>query len=234
MLEKAGGVSGFDINQIKLRRTVRSNYQLDAISQNDIAWMLTNAGNEAHFIQKSTKEYGWLNEQTLEANRVQAYRNAAQEELANWIRFSSKEAEKNLDGLTSAGMDIEGIPGWIVRNFYNRADVMKKSFRDQTIDKVKEQVAHAGGWLLLTSIDSSVLSLLETGKRLQRLLLKIRDRNIAIHPMTQVLEEPSIAMSVNQSTGISAPIQFVLRTGYIKNYPAPVSLRRPVERFVRS
>jgi hypothetical protein len=27
-------------------------------------------------------------------------------------------------------------------------------------------------------------------------------------------------------------LQFVLRTGYLKNYPEPVSLRRPVERFI--
>ena len=50
-------------------------------------------------------------------------------------------------------------------------------------DVVKKQVAQSGGWLLLTSKDPSVLSLLETGKRLQRLFLKIRERNIAMHPM---------------------------------------------------
>jgi hypothetical protein len=233
-LAKATNPGSFNIEQIKLRRTVRSNYLPGSLSKNDIAWLVNSEPDNAHFIPPSSKAYGWLNEQTIAANRIQAYRDAAQEELANWTRFSSKEAEKHLDGLTTAGMEIEGIPGWVVRNFYKKPDVMKKSFRDQTIDKVKTQVEHSGGWLLVASRDNSVLSLLETGKSLQRILLKIRERNIAIHPMTQLLEESSIANSVNESTGISNPIQFVLRTGYIKNYPAPVSLRRPVDWFVRS
>ena len=111
---------------------------------------------------------------------------------------------------------------------------MKKGFREQSINKVIEQVSQSAGWLLITSKDNSVATLLETGKRMQRMFLKVRERNIAIHPMTQILEESSTCKTVNQSIGISDNIQFILRTGYIKNYPEPVSLRRAVERFVRT
>ncbi len=85
----------------------------------------------------------------------------------------------------------------------------------------------------MTSQDNSVATLLETGKRMQRLFLKVREKNIAIHPMTQILEEPSTLQNLNQSTGISANIQFILRTGYVKQYPPPVSLRRPVNWLIR-
>jgi len=87
---------------------------------------------------------------------------------------------------------------------------------------------------LISSKDNSVATLLETGKRMQRLFLKVREKSIAIHPMTQILEESSTSKIVNQSTGISENIQFILRMGYLKNYPEPVSLRRAVERFVRT
>jgi hypothetical protein len=53
-------------------------------------------------------------------------------------------------------------------------------------------------------------------------------------PMTQILEEFSFAQNVNNVMGLTAPIQFILRCGYVKNYPGPVSLRRPVEWFVKS
>ncbi len=233
-LIKSSDIIEFNVEQIKLRRTVRSNYLSEMLTANDLAYLTGDNVDFFHFIPNAAKEYNWLNEQTIEANRIQAYRDAAQEELANWIRFSSNNAEKNCDGLTTASMEIEGITGWYLRNFYGKSDVMKKSFREQSIDKVKEQVSSSAGWLLITSKDNSVVSLLETGKRLQRLLLKIRKKNIAIHPMTQVLEEASIANTVSQSTGISDTIQFVLRTGYLKNYPQPVSLRRPVDWFVQS
>jgi hypothetical protein len=65
-------------------------------------------------------------------------------------------------------------------------------------------------------------------------LLKIREKNIAIHPMTQILEESSTRQMLNQAIGLSENIQFILRVGYLKDYPPPVSLRRPVDWFVRS
>lgn len=233
-LNKTINTVRFDIEQIRLRRTVRSNYLKDAFTKNDVAYLTSDDADLFHFFSNTTKEYNWLKEQTIEANRIQAYCDEAQEELANWMRLSSRDAEKHGDGLTTASMEIEGIPAWVMRNFYGKKEVMKKSFREQTIDKVKEQVNSSAGWLLITSKDNSVASLLETGKRLQRLLLKIRKRSIAIHPMTQVLEEGAITKDINGATGINDTIQFVLRTGYIKNYPQPVSLRRPVDWFVRS
>ena len=88
--------------------------------------------------------------------------------------------------------------------------------------------------ILMTSQDNSVAALLETGRRMERLFLKVRERNIAIHPMTQILEEPSTRARLNQSITIGESIQFILRTGYLKNYPQPVSLRRPIDRFIRT
>lgn len=131
-------------------------------------------------------------------------------------------------------MEIEGITAWYLRNFYEKTDVMKNSFREKSIDTVREQVSESAGWMLITSKDNSVATLLDTGKRFQRLLLKIRERNIAIHPMTQILEESVIQQSLHSSIGFSDNVQFILRIGYVKNYPQPVSLRRPVNLFMRT
>jgi uncharacterized membrane protein len=128
----------------------------------------------------------------------------------------------------SLGMEITGIPGWVVRNFYNRDNVMTKDFRERGIDNIKKEVSESAGWILITSKDNSVASLLETGRRMERLFLKVRERNIAIHPMTQILEEPSTRSKLNQSISIGEHLQFILRTGYLKNYPQPVSLRRQI------
>jgi hypothetical protein len=223
----------FDIQQIKQRRTVRSDYLNDVLNKEDVGFLINEEPGFHHYLSNTEKEFQWLNEQTIEANRIQSYRDAAQSELANWIRFSSKDAAQHLDGLTLASMEVAGVPGWYLRNFYGKKDVLKKSFREQSIDKVVKQVSQSAGWLLITSKDNSAATLLATGKRLQRLLLKIRERNIAIHPMTQILEEPSTKQKVNPSIGISDTIQFILRTGYVKNYPQPVSLRRPVDSFLR-
>jgi hypothetical protein len=232
-LNKGNSTAKFDIQKIKHRRTVRSNYLNDILKKEDAAYLTNEENDSINYIPNTAKEHQWLNEQTIEANKIQAYRDNAQEELANWIRFSSKDAAEHCDGLTTGSMEIEGLPGWVLRNFYGKQNAMKKSFREQSIDKVIKQVAQSAGWLLITSKDNTVSTLLETGKRMQRMFLKVRDKNIAIHPMTQVLEETSTNAMVNTSLGISDTIQFILRTGYLKNYPEPVSLRRPVEQFIQ-
>ena len=131
-------------------------------------------------------------------------------------------------------MEIEGFSGWVVRNFYGKENVMKPDFRERGIEQIKQEVSESAGWILITSKDHSVATLLETGRRMQRLFLKVREKSIAIHPMTQILEESSTQKQLNSAIGINEPIQFILRTGYVKNYPPPVSLRRPVEEFIRT
>ena len=223
----------FDPTKIKFRRTVRSGYLKEFLRKDHVEYITGNDKPYFQFFPNNSKEYGWLNEQTIEANRQQTWRNNAQSELADWMRLSSKDAKKYCDGLTTASMEINGIPGWIVRNFYSKDNVMSKKFREQGLDKVKEQVSSSGGWLLITSKDNSTKTLIETGKRLQRMLLRTREKDIAIHPMTQILEEAAYRNELNKSIGIPDTVQFILRTGYIKNYPDPVSLRRPVESFVK-
>ena len=224
-LNKNSNAIKYAVEKIKQRRTVRSNYLSDVFKKEDLTFLIDKEIDFIHYLPNTSKEHFWLNEQTIEANRIQAYRDAAQSELANWIRFSSKDAAKHMDGLTLAGMEIDGIPGWYLRNFYDKENVMKKSFREQSIDKVVKQVSQSAGWLT---------TLLETGKRMQQLFLKIREKNIAIHPMTQIIEEASTNQILNQSIGINEPVQFILRAGYLKDYPNPVTLRRSVDRFLRT
>lgn len=232
-LQRNSAAPKYDISKIKNRRTVRSGYLNDVLKKEDEAYLVENESGFFHFIANNSKEYNWLNEQTIEANRIQSGRDEAQKELSEWIRFSRNDAEKHCDGLTTAGMELDGIPGWVLRNFYSQQDVLKKKFRDRGIEKVKKQVSQSAGWLIITSKDNSMVNLLETGKRFQRMFLKVRDKNIAIHPMTQILEEMETEKQVNKSLGITDEIQFIIRTGYLKNYPEPVTLRRPVNWFVK-
>ena len=232
-LVKAISKSTFDNEKILKRRTVRSGYLTDALKKEDLEYLSSAETGWVHYLPAVSKEGQWIREQTIEANRAQVYREAAQQELADWIRFSSKEAEQHRDGLTTAGMEIEGMAGWIVRNFYGKADVMKNDFRERGLDKVKAQVSEAAGWVLITSQNDSVETLLETGRRMERIFLKVRDKGLALHPMTQILEEPAMKQTLLQSIGIGESVQFILRVGYLKSYPPPVSLRRPADWFVR-
>ena len=129
-------------------------------------------------------------------------------------------------------MEITGIAGFIVRNFYNPQSVLKKKFREQTVDIVSKQVKTCGGWLVITSSESTIPTLIEYGRVWEKLLLKIREKMIAIHPMTQMLEEEPWKNQVAKELGLAGEVQWILRIGYLRSYPDPVSLRIPVSWFV--
>ena len=184
-------------------------------------------GEAFHYFPKGSAAAQYLAEGTIDANRQQAFRDPAEEELANWIRWSADDAAKYRNGLTPTSMEIEGLAGWYVSHFYNHANVMSKSFRETTIQQVQARVREGGGWLVVTSSGNDTSTLIETGRNFQRMWLRLRDKKIAIHPMTQMLEEVPWRENVAKHLGIDGVPQFILRIGYINTYPDPTSLRMP-------
>jgi len=217
---------------IPRRRTVRNGYTAKEISAADTATLSRPFGGDLLFIPRQSRQGRYLKDGTVEANRLQAYREAAQEELARWIRWTDEDARRERNGLTPEGMEITGIAGWYVRHFMDRQTVLTRKFREQTVDIVKKQVNQGGGWLVIASRDSAIPTLIETGRKFGRMLLELRPRMIAVHPMTQMLEEAPLRDGVARDLGIEGTVQFILRTGYLTTYPEPVSLRMPISRFV--
>jgi hypothetical protein len=234
----------FPIEKIKQRRTVRSDYLDQEIKTQDLKYItkhevkscsLPNVPSpHSFYFPNHTPQGKYLQQGTIEANRKQAFRDPAQEELANWIRWSDKEGKTHRNGLTPESMEIKGIGGLFVRNFYDRPSVLKKSFREQTVDIVAKQVKTCGGWLIVTSQDSSIPTLIEYGRVWENMLLKIREKMIAIHPMSQMLEEELWKKQIAKELGLNGEVQWILRTGYLKSYPEPVSLRMPISWFVQA
>lgn len=219
------------LDAIRRRRIVRSRHRDTPLSAEHARALVSTAGLGEWF-ERGRPQAAVLRDGTIEANRLQAARDDAQRELAEWIRFRDDDARAKRDGLTPASMEIEGLAGWWVRTRYTPATVMSPAFRARGIETATRQAKAGGGWLAVTSVDDSRAALLDAGRRYQRVLLTVRALGIAAHPMTQMLEEPSTRSGLESTLGVSGTVQFLLRTGYVDRYPEPVSLRRPVEWFL--
>ncbi|MFO7461464.1 MAG: nitroreductase family protein [Desulfatiglandales bacterium] len=241
---KKGKTPDFPIEKIIKRRTIRSGYLDTAVKGEDLKYitqhdmescnLLNMPSPHSFYFPQDSHQAKYLQEGTIEANRTQAFRDQAQEELAHWIRFSNKEAKQHRNGLTPESMEIQGFAGWFVRNFYNHESVLKKSFRNQTVDVVAKQVKTCGGWMVVTSTDSQIQTVIDYGRVFESVLLRARDKMIAVHPMSQMLEEEPWKNDVAKDLGVTGEVQWILRIGYVKSYPDPVSLRAPVSRFIRA
>jgi len=228
------GSIDYPLERLKRRMTVKQGYLPDEIKKEDIHALSEPLKDRLFYFPKGTEHADCIEEGAIENFRIQANRENAQQELVRWLRLSNKDAERYRDGLTVEGMEIRGFKGWFVRNFIKPQDFEKPGFRQQSIDHTAKLARQGGGWLIITSGGQTVADLIDSGRRFEQMALITRERKLAIQPMTQYLEEKEGLAQIAANHAANVIPQFVLRVGYLKNYPEPVSLRRPVSWFVRS
>jgi hypothetical protein len=222
----------YPLQRISNRMTVKHGFLSDEIKKEDVDALSKHFGGHLFYFPAGTEHADCIAEGTIENFRIQAQRDDAQKELVQWLRLSNAAAERYRDGLTVEGMEIRGFKGWFVRNFIEPDDFLKPGYRDQGVDHTAKLARQGGGWMVITSKGRSVVDLIETGRKFERMALLARERNIAIHPMTQYIEEENGMNQIAANHHASMIPQFILRVGYLKKYPEPVSLRRPVNWFV--
>ena len=234
VLLKPGPTNDYPLQRLSGRMTVKHGYLSDELKTADVHALSTPLAGHLHYFPVGTEHARCIEEGAIENFRLQAMRDDAQRELVQWLRISDRDARRYRDGLTVEGMEIRGIKGWFVRNFVQPDDFMKSSFRQQGIDLTATLARQGGGWIVITSEGRSMADLINSGRRFERMALLARERNIAIQPMTQFIEEAGGRNQIAANHHAGMIPQFLLRVGYLKKYPEPVSLRRPLEWFVRN
>jgi hypothetical protein len=226
--------TNYPLGRLKMRRTVKQGYLSKEIAAVDVKFLSEQVNGHLSYFPRGSKHATCIRDAAVESYRIQARRDDAQEELVKWLRLNDWDARQYRDGLSTEGMEVQGFKGWFVRHFVKPDDFMKGTYRQQGVDLVSELAQQGGGWFVITGAGQTVSDLIETGRRFERMALLAREHGIAIHPMTQVLEEKSGISLIADHHGSGFFPQFVLRVGYLETYPEPVSLRRPVEWFVHT
>lgn len=223
----------YPISRLERRRTIRNNHKSENINNQDLSFLTEGMDQESiEYIPGQSPQAEYLEKITCEANAKQIAHDEAQRELANWIWFSNRDIRANRDGLTPASMEMPWIARMIIGLFYDETNVMQPGFREKALENIYSQLNSYGGWLVLASRDSSVRSLIQTGRTFEQLALKACDRKIAVHPMSQALEESPWKDEIRNQLGVNGRVQLLLRLGYVDDFPEPVSPRRPVDWFV--
>jgi hypothetical protein len=220
-----------DLKELELRTTLRIPFDTNAIKNEDREKLISLAPANITFVPSGSPDGRFVAKKELEAYTKQAKQKEAQDELASWIRFSNKDVNSKRDGLTPAGMGIKGIGGFVVRNFLKPEDSKKESFVNSGIEKTQTQTENCGGWILISTENENVTEWINVGRIYERLNIQCRSMNLGLHPMNQLIEVPGIEKEVNDKLAPGRNIRFVARIGYVDDYPAPVSKRRPVESF---
>ncbi len=229
----SASATGYPLERLELRRTIRTGYSNRELKSSDASALCSPLDGRLTYFPRSSEPASWIRESTVAAFTQQTWRNQAQEELCRWIRLKNREAHRLRDGLTPESMEMSWPIRWVARNFLTPESMMNKNSREAGIKSAAAQAAGGAGWLVLTSPGDDAVTLVETGRAFQRLFLSVREMGLALHPMTQMLEEAPYNQDVAATLGLAGIPQFILRVGYVEGYPRPVSLRRPPAWFVR-
>jgi nitroreductase len=224
----------YSLQTLGKRRTIKHGQLPRVLAASDLTRLMAEAEGQITYAARGTKQAAYIEESAVEAFRLQGRRKDAQQEFVHWLRLDNTEVMRHRDGITTDSMGLSGIAGWYVNTFLSPDDFLTEKMRQEGVDTTAALAREGGGWLLLTSRGQTVAELLACGRRFQRIALAACELGIAIHPMTQILEEkgaPSLHKVVGDDTLIP---QFVLRVGYPDRYPPAASLRRPVAWFVYS
>jgi len=218
---------------LEKRRIVRNAQFSKPLTQQDKDELKQNISSKVYFFDRESEEGKLIEKAVLESNMVQTKREDAVKELADWIRWSDEEIQKKRDGLTPSGMEIGGLANLFVRNFYSREDALTDSFRDSSMKAVREQLSSYGTWIIIAAENETPSNLMIAGADFLKIGIAGVDKKIALHPMTQPIEENEFKLRLKESLPVKGEIQFVLRSGYVEKYPSPVSVRMDVKKIIR-
>jgi len=135
--------TGYPLQRLSSRRKVKNGHRPNELKTDDVEFLTKALAGTGFYFPRSSEHAQCISEGTVEAFRAQSYRDDAQRELSEWIRFSRKEAREHRDGMTTDSMEIGGLAGWYVRNFMHKEDVMKKSFREKVSKMPREPYRRA-------------------------------------------------------------------------------------------
>lgn len=215
---------------MKKRHTDKSAYQNREIKDEELSKLI---GDKPylHYFGNMTKEFEYIKKATLKATKLQAYNKDKAFEFSNWLRLSNKETTQSKDGISAEQLGLSGLKKTLYYLTTSHKSAKGDTFAKQTMDTAKKQVNNCAGFLIITGGNSRI-ELIQSGIKLQETWLNAIELGISVQPMSQILEEKPYCNEVNGALEIKAPIQMILRLGYVKDYGKNNQIRRDLSEFI--
>lgn len=216
---------------IEKRHTDKRSFATTPLSSQAISAILSENAETVFYHPSGTDAFTYVSEGTLAAYTQQANTQSLRDELSLWFRYSNREALAKKDGLPAEQLGFSGIMKSFYYLFTNSESAKGDAFAKQGIQNTASQIAGCAGYFVIIGGDSKA-ELVEVGMRLQALWLSATEHSIAIHPMSQMMEESPYKEELSGRLGTEAPVQVILRAGTVEEYGQNNKIRRDLKDFV--
>ncbi|HDY7895440.1 TPA: nitroreductase family protein [Vibrio vulnificus] len=227
---------------LAVRQSTKTPYQSDIVADEQLERIKSIAGDDGFsmtFIDAKS-DNGAMSQFLTQAMTIEEQQAARSLETIAMFRFNDKEFAQHRDGFGLAQNGISGTKRWLAEKLFvtrENAESDPKRFGEEGIkatQKVAENTPHFG---LLVSKDNSRLAQVKCGRIYQRINLVTASMGLAQHPMSQILQEYSdmipLQEEFKQHYEIEAnqTVQMLFRLG--KSELTPPSPRREVSDIVQ-
>lgn len=207
------------------RHTDKRAYKADKLPPETVSKLLEAYPGSLYYYPKGSPEYAYLAQNAVAAMEVQSYNAEKLRELALWMRFSNKEAAAKADGLPAEQLGITGFTKGFYYALYNRNKAGSEAFAAQAVKQTANQVANCAGFFVIIGNDNTQ-GWFEAGMVLAEFWLKAADQNIAMHPLSQILEEMPYKDNIQRDLDLPQQPQMILRAGLVDDYGYNHKIRR--------
>lgn len=173
----------------------------------------------------------------VESAYLQLKNDAYVQELWDWLRFSERESDWDLDGFKPENINLGPITTRVMQFLkYHpaaRSQILKVGLaRYMAIDAGKN-LPHSGCLVLLGNKDKSPQGNINSGRAMMRLWLSATQNRIGFQPNHYALSSSDGVKEILSICGVSSDMQLTnfIRLGYL-NQISPATHRMPIERIV--
>jgi hypothetical protein len=217
---------------VVLRRTTRRPFARTPIASGDVR-ALCDGLDHLMWIPGDSRVAREVREIVAGAAGSQLGRQEALAELAAWLRRTRTAGATSCDGMVPEDLQLGGMAGWLAQHCPSRRVFTSALFRRVLAERAARLASAAGGWLIVATPDASIPSLVDAGRRLERLLLRSRALGLGIQPMCQPLQEPGWSQDLERATRLDAFPRMLLRVGYTDAWPERIAPRLAPDVFTR-
>ena len=221
-LQQQGVAASPLIAAIPLRQSSRGPFDgtpLTASERADLSDAAARAGVEFHLVE-GPKQRAALREIIVAGNADQMSTAAFRKELLQWLRFSTRTAEKQRDGLFGRSFGNPSLPEWLGRAIFPLV------FRvGPETAKLRDLIDGASALAVFVSARDTPENWIETGRAFQRFALTATTLDLLHAHVNQAVEVPKQRERVANLLGLTdGRPSLILRIG--RGNPMPYSFRR--------
>lgn len=215
--------------QIEKRQTNRGFYNGKQVSEKTLEKIKSFRKEpevKLYLFEKENAIAQTIKEYIREGNKIQMNDKPFKTELLSWMRFNSKQIETTQDGLSYQVFGSPALPQSIAKPIVSM--FLKPNLQNKSDMKKINSSSHL---VLFTTRTNTFREWINSGRTLQRFLLKLTEEGISCAFMNQPCEVGALASDLQKVLPIDNQCPTILlRIGYAE--PAPYSPRKEIERIL--